>query len=162
MRTRTAWHEAGHAVAYLAHGLSFVAVTVDENGDGEVTVAPRRIPTTAGLVITHAGPITEALHLLGGPDPMPDPDALLGAVEDALLHGGDGDTEEIITCHRDLGITDEQGQVYEDEALRLVCGHWGSVALIAEALCDRVTLTYAEVLGLLDDGNPALTNRVVA
>ena len=62
-RRATAYHEAGHAVAYLVHRRRFRYVTIrPRHGRGRVAVAPRRIDVFVKGVIAYAGPLAQARY----------------------------------------------------------------------------------------------------
>jgi hypothetical protein len=59
---RTAWHEAGHAVAALAVGARFSSVSIHHGRDDEGRVHRIRAATNSGFVIDAAGQIAERLR----------------------------------------------------------------------------------------------------
>lgn len=58
---RTAWHEAGHAVAALAIGARFSSASIHHGRDGEGRVHDVRAATDRAFVIDAAGQIAERL-----------------------------------------------------------------------------------------------------
>ena len=58
---RTAWHEAGHAVAALALGAQFSSASIHHSSDSEGRVHRIRGTTDASFVIDAAGQIAERL-----------------------------------------------------------------------------------------------------
>ena len=57
-------HEIAHALAYIAHGLHFSFVELDEVGGGQVHVNPRRIRKDWLACVAMAGPAADFYHRL--------------------------------------------------------------------------------------------------
>lgn len=108
MATRAAFHEAGHAWAYVSAGRAIRYVTIRPRTPGctGFTAVPRRrIAIGLTVLVAAAGPIAEAIHTSRDDDdgdfPLDWDDHLLGAV----LAGGRHDAEEA------LGLLDDPGSV---------------------------------------------------
>lgn len=82
---RTAWHEAGHAVAALATGARFTSASIHHGRDSEGRVHRIRGGGDSGFVIDAAGQIAERLMTWT----MPDDDELVRWLPTWRADGGD-------------------------------------------------------------------------
>ena len=82
---RTAWHEAGHAVAALATGARFTSASIHHGRDSEGRVHRIRGGGDTGFVIDAAGQIAERLMTWS----MPDDDELTRWLPTWRADGGD-------------------------------------------------------------------------
>lgn len=105
---RTAWHEAGHAVAALAIGATFSSVSIHHSHRSEGRVRGLRTGERA-YVIDAAGQIAERLRTWT----LPATDAELRAVLDAWKHDG-GDARRF---RRSIGVVTEAGAWRYSEAV---------------------------------------------
>ncbi len=129
-RERTAYHEAGHAVAYLVAGRTFRYVTIRPRSagiTGQVYVRPRRIDSIQLAVIAHCGPIAEGRFLLanttedemeeGGMEPE-------DIIMSAYLENGRGDLETVRYALTNYGSCSD---VVEEVASAILDKQWGAV-----------------------------------
>lgn len=147
MIERTAWHEAGHAVAYLVHRRQFRYVTIRPRTPGQsgrVAVRPRWIDSWTRAVIACAGPTAEGLQSFGVAPPGDDyrlQDYLAGA----FLLGGSADVEVMrLACPSADALA-----LVEKMTLDLLRREWSAVGAVASALVVNGTLSYREVLSVL-------------
>ncbi|WP_249644519.1 hypothetical protein [Nocardia sputi] len=133
----TAYHEAGHAIAYLIRGIEFTTVTIAESGgnvgDGHIVInPPRLIPIQTNRVIAVAGPLAEAEYLCRG-------------------HGYDAleAWHRVITtgCSRD-DYAQSQGIESIAEARKMVNEQWGRIVNTAIGLQHLGSLSCAQVCEL--------------
>ncbi|HEV2347399.1 MAG TPA: hypothetical protein VGS97_25110 [Actinocrinis sp.] len=147
---RTAHHEAGHAVAYLASGLSIRYATIRARGGNHGRVAPprrRRIGVTDAYVTACAGPVAEGLYLWHAAD---EDDRAGCEVNDfimaAWLAGGCGDMQ-VFDGERE-GVWDS----WQDTTKTMVVErYWPAVTAIAEALLIHNTLPGRVLRELAED-----------
>ena len=148
----SAWHEAGHAVAYLSYGRRFRYITLrPRSGDaGMVVVRPRRIDVFTRAAIAAAGPIAQGRFDLATMAPgeleaegVEPEDVLVGA----WLHGGHSDLEAVPEGYVDVA---------ERIAGRLLDQHWPAVGQLAGALVERRRLTYDDAVSLVGASWPWL------
>ncbi|MFD2078063.1 Peptidase family M41 [Actinopolymorpha cephalotaxi] len=138
-----AYHEAGHAVAYLLHRLPFRYVTVRPRTaglTGHVMIwRPRRMSAYTYASVAAAGPVAEARHLQE-----------LGLDEDEvtarIIFGG---------CAADFDQQDVPGYPvgwFERVMTDVLTEHWPVVERVAEALAEQGTLSGRQVQQLMDRG----------
>lgn len=148
-RAVCAYHEAGHAAAYLQSGRRFRYATIRPRRTGEegaVRVRPARIDPLLRLRLLYAGPAAEAMYLSEGDC---DPEDLMGDV--LVLGGSAGDWWEIEQIEESHGLYTGQANEVEAEAIRLVKDNWPLVTTIAEELIERGTASYSRLAALLPD-----------
>ena len=158
-REVTAFHEAGHAVAYIARGYGFRYVTIRPRGPahlGMVTLwRPRRIRAADSVEIAYAGAWAET-HLTwpGPPEGIMAPDDVM---DDegytfsehflARLAFGGGCTDFARVRH----LLDYWDVPTVHMSYRLET-HWPSITAIAEALlASPRALTFRQVLEVVED-----------
>lgn len=154
--TLTAWHEAGHAVAYVVQGRSLRYVTLRPRGTGRAgftAVRPRAVELSTVAVVAHAGPLAQARHVL---DTTSDielrrEDITADDVRlDAYLHGGHDDLQLIAQARRAYGLPARQADPWAGMAQDMLDRYWPQVAQIAAALLEHRTLTGQQVRHYLD------------
>lgn len=133
---RTAYHEAGHAVACIAQGIKFRYVTIipnDEGANGHIKYCMVRIPeyATNRTLIKHgiktlAGTCAEKIKF------------------GRYSHGFASDRENAVDYYIKAGIENVNPYFLKTETL--LKNHWSKVERIAKALLHKKTLTYNEVI----------------
>lgn len=148
---RTAWHEAGHAMAYLMHRRRFRYITTRPRSpsmSGHVCVRPRQIDPMVRAVMAHCGPQAEGRYLLTATtaeeldaDGLTHDDVITGA----YLAGGHGDLE---TIRESLAVYNlpASPDPTEDIARTMIDQQWPIVERLAAALLAHRSLTYDQAL----------------
>lgn len=158
--TLTAWHEAGHAVAYVVQGRSLRYVTLRPRRAGRAgftAVRPRPVELSTVAVIAHAGPLAQARHIL---DTTSDTDLRREDITaadirlDAYLHGGHDDLQLVAQARRAYGLPARQTDMWEGIAQDLLDRHWPQVAAVAAGLLEHRTLTGRQIRDCFDDTAP--------
>lgn len=140
------YHEAGHAIAYLDLGYDFLQVHVDGDGLGAVDVRPQPRDARDLLIVTYAGPAAEWTYVHGAPSPyFPDVDEWDAESAETDLEGDAFDVWQLRPLTYASGIPDQ----YERAAWDLLSRRWTDVEKVANALTERGTMTYEEVLCVL-------------
>ena len=145
---RTAWHEAGHAVAYVVHGQPFLYVTVRPTVDavGRVVVEPSRVDPGVMATIAYAGPIAQGVaeYRHHGDGEFDIEDVITGA----FLAGGGCDLN---TARKALSLWGDPAHLaaaFESAARSMIDDRWSHVAAVADALLVRGSLDYSAVCEL--------------
>lgn len=143
-RQQTAWHEAGHAVAYVLLGRRFRYVTINPRTpglSGAVQVRPVWIPANLKALICAAGPVAEARYLT---DQGLDEDEVTAAI----IFGGCG---EDFNALRQLYPVSVEAQADAERGAESLLGTaWPAVEGVAgRLLASRRTLHGAEVSALV-------------
>jgi len=133
-RKYRAYHEAGHTIAHLCHGHVFEYACIDPREvyfHGDAYPRDMEVIALSGIAAEqHYNRRRHWMNCVGYDD----------------MHKARGLIDEILTSGQD------QDQIYEqitDEAWRIVARHWDKVVMIADALQEWDTLTYAYVLSLI-------------
>jgi ATP-dependent Zn protease len=162
-------HEAGHAVVYVASGLSVRSVSIIQTeGTGGATVArtfdtlqPTASDIERAVIAVLAGRAAEEIFL-GHPSAGAESDLARACAYLAALHGSQGlggsllhlaPTEtalSLLSLDQDLrGVVDAQLKRLYARALELVRARKGAVEAVANALGERRVLSGAEVAEIM-------------
>lgn len=156
----TAYHEAGHAVAYMRQGFDFHSVTIVREGDtlGMVHVPPRIIDGRLSGFIAAAGPIAEIILetevQAEDRDEFDDWDLhqdISLAVYFAMRQGH-GELHEAATL-----IRHEPPHPWWDMVVAQCIEDWPKTTLLARALLERKTMTYDACISVLEEWALAAT-----
>ncbi len=153
-RRHTAWHEAGHAAAYIASGLSFRYVTLAPRSPDALGLVrlnrPRLTWPWVAAPIMLAGPLAEMAAMGRDDDPWHEwnlNDALMGAAIMARTLPAEQQYDEVNEARRLMG-PESLGALIQ-MTTNLLEVHWPAVEAVARGLlASRRALTYREVVAL--------------
>ncbi|MGH3794351.1 MAG: hypothetical protein ACRDSP_05630 [Pseudonocardiaceae bacterium] len=144
-----AWHEAGHAVAYVVHRVRFRTVTARCTLPGIAgMVGLDKLPADPRVraVVAHCGPLAEARwQLLRHQGTGPTWDADRRRYEAAAYDTGGG--ADMDTVRGALQALHSAGDPYRDVGRDLIRLNWRPIERVAAALVER-DLSHLEVVGL--------------
>lgn len=149
----TAYHEAGHALAFIDRQRTFRYVSIRSSSPGvcgRVTVnRPGRLPWWDSSFITMAGPAAEAMARHLPMDEGIEPEDLAFAAYLVLL-----DTTR--DQHAEVGLARSKQPAYipvelEDTTLSMLARRWHEVDALAQALLEAPRrLTYRQVVEVIE------------
>jgi hypothetical protein len=162
LRVSEAYHEAGHALAYIACGLDFDEIDLKYD---KVRAAPRTITGYQAAFVTWAGALAQYRHAFTDPKEFEERwdhfrFEYFAETAEYVAELEESGNDELLEEERDSDVaTLLNASIYDrDHGLRdagyLLDEHWDAVERLAAAVVERGVVTYGEVVeivGRVDD-----------
>jgi hypothetical protein len=156
-RQHAAYHEAGHVIADLILGYRFTAVTIrpEDSGEYEGAVSGSARGRARDLAVVQLAGIVASAKMAGA-DPWENPPRFDDDSAD-IATAGDFIDDWAAFVTKTWGEPVFRQQLWDETGKRtreLVDGNWNPIEVMAAALLERETLSYAEVIGILRERCP--------
>lgn len=157
IRRHAAYHEAGHVIADLLYGYRFTYVTIrsDEPGEYEGVVYGSTRGRAQELAVVQLAGIVAAAKMAGG-DPWEHPPRFDDDSADIATAGTFIDNW-VAFLKKTYGESPYRERLWEETEMKtrlLVDGNWDAIDCVAGALLEQETLSYSEVIRLLEERCP--------
>jgi hypothetical protein len=157
-----AWHEAGHAIASLVYGYRFPGISIrpGEPADEEESVWGSMRGRARDLAVIRMAGIIAAARM-GGYDPWEDPPRFDDDSADIAMAREfiDNWAGFVSRTYGETGVRERVTDEADRTTRQLVEEYWIPIVAIADALMERETLAYAEIVAILKERCPGFPAR---